>query len=103
MVTTLMEKLSTRRASAAAKQIENYTDLVKAVADDKPPAVERVEAILLDSAKSPADLERDVARLLERRALTATAATLPALEKQQAALHDAVKPLRDVLAKATKD
>jgi septal ring factor EnvC (AmiA/AmiB activator) len=103
MGATLMERITGRRRAAEQKTIDNYRELVAAVADN-PDSVDpaRADAILLDSAKTPAQLEADVATFKQRRADAELAARLPALRKRAEELAAKNQPLRDKLAEAQR-
>ncbi|HEX7378400.1 MAG TPA: hypothetical protein VF278_14875 [Pirellulales bacterium] len=97
---TLIEKLTGRRRADEQKTLDTYRDLVIAVADDADIDAARADAILLDAAKTPAQLEADVRELRQRRADVELAGKLPELRQQREALGNAQRSIRDVLREA---
>ncbi len=97
---SLLEKVGLRRAKAEAEKLNTYRDLVIALADEKDVDAPRADAILLDAAKTPGQLEADVRELRQRRADAELAAKLPELRQQREALSNAQRSIRDVLREA---
>lgn len=99
-LSTVLERVTTRRAKAEQKTINDYRQLVVALADDADVDAARVDALLLDAARTPAQLAADVEKLRQRRADVEAIAPLEQLRERRDALAKLQVSLREALRQA---
>lgn len=100
MTAALIERITGRRRAAEQKTLDTYRELVAAVADDTDVDPARADAILSDAAKTPSQLEADVAELRRRRIDAESAGRLPDLRDQREKLSQTLVSLREALRRA---
>ena len=100
----LLEKLAARLVGRREKVASNYDSLIRTVADDKPPSLEDVEAILSQAGRTVQDMATDLNRLCARRQARAVldqARAAPAeLRRVAAALEAAAANYRAAVEQA---
>lgn len=82
-VTALFEKIAGRQQERQHRRIEDYRELVAAMAVGEVPAAETVERTLADAGKSLDDLRADVEHYQRRMALKAAVAAIPNLDAER--------------------
>ena len=99
-IQTLLGKLRRREQDAGEKTIEQFDELVTALADDREVNEDTAANVLAESGKTPDDLDQAVRQLVEQRELAKLAAKLGERKRQRA---EAQKALAAAEKKAEDD
>lgn len=102
MTATLIERITGRRRAAERKTLGTYRELVAAVADETDVDPARADAILLDAAKTPSQLDADVAELRQRRADAELAGRLSDLRREYEAHSNSQRTIRERFLEAER-
>lgn len=98
MLDKLFSHLTARRAERDQDAAGRYRELVAAIAAGDEPDVAKVEAVLRDAGRPPADLQADVALLQRRAAWRKTLDAEPALKDERGKLLQAKESAKAAFA-----
>ena len=99
-VTTLFERIAGKQHERRKQRIDNYRELVAAIASGKEPDADEVEATLAHAGKSLEELRQAVGLFQKRTELKAKVAAIPNLDAEQQEVQRQIAKADDALADA---